>query len=182
MTLFLQRWPHPQLKRFLCESGTATVEFVVAVPVILMIFMASFESGFFMIRSVMLEQAVDMTMREVRLGHFPVVDATTLKADICGRIILVTDCNTSMMIEMDRVTTDTWEMPQDHATCVNRNQSTQPAVTMEIGQQNEMILVRACIMQRALFPSTGIALNLPLNGSGEYPLYSKSAYVVEPTS
>ena len=178
MTRFFKRL-RKALRR---DNGTASVEFVMAVPVILTIFMASFEAGFFMIRSVMLEQAVDMTMRDVRLGHFPTVDAATLKDAICERIIMFSNCQANMMIEMERVTTDTWTLPNDLTSCVNRNENTEPAVEMQIGQQNEMILVRACIMQDALFPSTGIALELPLDNAGGYALFSKSAYVVEPTS
>ena len=178
MTRFFKRL-RKTLRR---DDGTASVEFVIAVPVILTIFMASFEAGFFMIRSVMLEQAVDMTMREVRLGHFPTVDAATLKDAICDRIIMFSTCQSAMMIEMERVTTDTWNLPNDLTSCVNRSENTEPAVEMQIGQQNEMILVRACIMQDALFPSTGIALELPLDNQGGYALFSKSAYVVEPTS
>ena len=45
------------------EDGTAAMEFVLVIPVIMMIFMASFESGLLMTRSIMLEQSVDMTMR-----------------------------------------------------------------------------------------------------------------------
>ena len=178
MTRFFKRL-RQTLRR---DDGTASVEFVIAVPVILTIFMASFEAGFFMIRSVMLEQAVDMTMREVRLGHFPTVDAATLKDAICDRIIMFSTCQSAMMIEMERVTTDTRNLPNDLTSCVNRSENTEPAVEMQIGQQNEMILVRACIMQDALFPSTGIALELPLDNQGGYALFSKSAYVVEPTS
>jgi Flp pilus assembly protein TadG len=51
------------------EEGTATMEFVLVIPLIMMIFMASFESGLLMTRSIMLEQSVDMAMRELRLGH-----------------------------------------------------------------------------------------------------------------
>ena len=43
------------------EDGTASVEFVMVVPVLLTVFMASFESGLLMTRSIMLEQAVDIT-------------------------------------------------------------------------------------------------------------------------
>jgi hypothetical protein len=164
------------------EKGTASVEFVIVLPIILTIFMASFEAGFFMIRSVLLEQAVDITMREVRLGHFADVNATVLKNEICGRILMFSDCQANMSIEMERVSTSTWTMPTDVKSCVNRSENTEPAVQMEIGQQNEMILVRACIIQDAIFPSTGLALELPLDAQGGYALYSKSAYVVEPTS
>jgi hypothetical protein len=177
MTTILRRW----FKKASREDGTASVEFVIVLPIIMTIFMASFEAGFFMIRSVLLEQAVDITMREVRLGHFEDVDAALLKDEICGRILMFSNCQASMSIEMVRVSTSTWSLPGNVMTCVSRSENTEPAVQMQIGQQNEMILVRACIIQDAIFPSTGIALQLPLDSQGGYALYAKSAYVVEPS-
>ncbi len=178
----LPRGLRPALARALGEKGTASVEFVMAVPVILTIFMASFETGFFMLRSVMLEQALDMTMREVRLGHVVGINKDVLKHEICSRILMFTNCESDMMVEMVRVNTDSWALPTDVTTCVDRDDPGNASVTFEIGQQNDMMMVRACIIQDALFPSTGLALEMPLDPNGGYSLYAKSAYVVEPTS
>ena len=60
----LRKWLARALR---CEDGAATLEFALSVPVLITIFMASFESGLLMTRSIMLEQAVDITMRELRL-------------------------------------------------------------------------------------------------------------------
>ena len=45
------------------EDGTATMEFVLMVPVFLTIFMASFESSLLMVRQILLDQSVDQSMR-----------------------------------------------------------------------------------------------------------------------
>lgn len=182
MTRLLPRALRTSLTRFLGESGTASVEFVMAVPVILTLFMASFETGFFMLRSVMLEQALDMTMREVRLGHIVGINKDVLKAEVCSRALMFTNCQADMMIEMVRVDTSTWALPADVTTCADRDDPGNASVDFEIGQQNDMMMVRACIIQDALFPSTGLALEMPLDAGGGYSLYAKSAYVVEPTS
>ena len=71
------------------DKGTAAVEFAMTVPLLLTIFMASFESGFLMVRSIMLEQSVDMTMRELRLGHYPIPTAALLKTNICERSVIL---------------------------------------------------------------------------------------------
>jgi Flp pilus assembly protein TadG len=163
------------------ESGTATVEFVLTVPILLTIFMASFESGLLMVRSIMLEQSVDMTMRELRLGHYPLATAASLKKEICDRTVIFTDCRDSLMIEMTRVSTSSWAMPSTGVTCVDRDEDIQPVTALQIGQQNDMMLVRVCIVQDALFPSTGIGLKLPKDGKGGYALISVSAFVTEPT-
>ncbi len=45
-------------KFFRHEDGTASVEFVMAVPILLLVFVSSFENGLLMTRSIMLDQAV----------------------------------------------------------------------------------------------------------------------------
>lgn len=182
MTRFFTRPKRRSIDWFLRECGTASVEFVMAVPVVLTIFMMSFETGYFMLRSVMLEQALDVTMREVRLGHIADIDKDILKAEICSRVVIFTNCETDMMVEMVRVDTDSWALPSDVTTCVDRDDPSSAVTTFEIGQQNDMMMVRACIVQDAMFPSTGLALEMPIDPSGGYSIYAKSAFVVEPTS
>ncbi len=43
------------------------------------------------------------------------------------------------------------------------------------------MMVRVCIVLEAMFPSTGIALNLPLDSDGGYGLVARTAFVAEPT-
>jgi hypothetical protein len=164
------------------EDGTATMEFVLVIPVIMAIFMASFESGLLMTRSIMLEQAVDMTMRELRLGHYPSVTNKVLKEEICKRTIIFPDCEKNIKIEMQRVSTVTWNMPDIPQTCINRREDAEPVISLNVGQQNDLMLLRVCVALDAMFPATGIALNLPLDDDGGYGLVTRTAFVTEPTS
>lgn len=168
-------------RAFRREDGTAAVEFVIAVPVLITIFMASFESGLLMTRSIMLEQSVDMTMRELRLGHYPLPDATLLKQEICKRTVIFKDCETNIMIEMTRISTANWSLPTTGVSCVDRAEDIQPVTALQIGQQNDIMLVRVCVVQDALFPTTGIGLGLPKDGNGGYGVVAISAFVTEPT-
>jgi hypothetical protein len=168
-------------KAFRREDGTATIEFVLSVPILITIFMASFESGLLMTRQIMLEQAVDITMRELRLGHYPAPDADLLKTEICSRTVIISDCQANIMIEMTRVSTTTWTMPSTNVTCVDRGQDVQPVTALQIGQQNDIMLVRVCVVQDAMFPSTGIGLKLPKDGKGGYDVVTVSAFVTEPS-
>jgi len=163
------------------EDGTAAMEFVLAVPLLIMIFMASFESGLLMIRSIMLEQSVDMTMRELRLGHYTLPDAALLKKEICKRTVIFKDCQTNIMIEMTRISTATWALPTTGVACIDRSEDIQPVTSLQIGQQNDIMLVRVCVVQDALFPTTGIGLGLPKDGNGGYGVIATSAFVTEPT-
>ena len=163
------------------EDGTAAMEFVLVIPVIMMIFMASFESGLLMTRSILLEQSVDMTMRELRLGHYTNVTNQLLKREICSRSIIFPDCVANMKIQLDRVSTTAWDIPATPPHCVNRREVGEPVVSMSAGQQNDLMLVRVCVALQAMFPSTGIALELPLDSDGGYGLVARSAFVTEPT-
>lgn len=168
----------PALRR---EDGTASMEFVLVIPVIMAIFMASFESGLLMTRSIMLEQSVDMTMRELRLGHFPSVTNKLLKDEICSRTIIFPDCNKNIKIEMERISTTTFDFPQAPDHCINRREVGEPVVSLNAGQQNDLMMVRVCVVMDAMFPSTGIAMKLPLDRDGGYGLVARTAFVTEPS-
>jgi Flp pilus assembly protein TadG len=164
------------------EDGVASIEFVFALPILMAIFMASFESGLMMTRSILLEQSLDMVMRELRLGHYVNPDAALLKTEICKRTIVFNDCNNALMIDLQKISTTTWAMPTTPTTCVNRNATVQPATTLNLGQQNDLMLVRACIVVDALFPTTGLGLDLTrtTNGGG-YEIVAVSAFSNEPS-
>lgn len=168
-------------QRLFREDGTASMEFVLMVPIFITIFMASFESGLLMVRQILLDQSVDMTMRELRLGHLGIVTEETLRTEICSRTIIFANCEANMMIQLDRVNTTTWGLPATPTTCINRDEVIQPVIALQIGQQNDVMLIRVCEIQDAIFPTTGIGLGLSVDSQGGYELISKSAFVVEPT-
>ena len=163
------------------EDGTATIEFVMAVPVLLTVFMASFESGLLMTRAIMLEQAVDITMRELRLGHYTLPDADLLKAEICKRTVIFKSCEDNIMIEMTRVSTLNWALPKTDVVCVDREEEIQPVTVLQIGQQNDVMLIRVCVIQDALFPTSKYGLRLATDAQGGYGLVTVSAFVTEPS-
>jgi len=168
-------------KRLWREDGTASMEFVLMVPLFITIFMASFESGLMMVRSILLDQAVDITMRDLRLGHFTLPTEDTLRTEVCSRTIIFSNCEANMLIELNRVSTATWAMPNTPTQCINRDEVIDPVVALQIGQQNDVMLIRVCEIQDAIFPTTGIGLGLSVDDQGGYQLIARSAFVVEPT-
>lgn len=176
------------------EDGNMTIEFVIVLPLIFSIFMMSFESGLLMMRSVMLERAVDMTMRELRLGQIPIANPTDmsveLKKRICARTVIIANCTTAVRIEMLPVNMAVWNMPTTTPGCVDRTQAVQVAEDFTIGGQHELMLTRVCALQRAIFPTLGlgdqfVGLGKGLTGGqtggfGEYGLIVMSSFVNEP--
>jgi hypothetical protein len=172
------------------EDGNMTVEFVVVLPMIFSIFMMSFESGLLMMRSVMLERAVDMTVRELRLGQIPNPTSDVLKTRICSRTVIVANCPTAIRIEMLPVNMNVWNMPTTAPGCVDRTQNVQPPENYNPGGQHELMLTRICVLQKAIFPTLGLSdkfvgLGKGLTqgqpgGFGEYGLIVMSSFVNEP--
>jgi hypothetical protein len=163
------------------QNGTASLEFALSAPIILLVFASAFESGLLMLRSIMLDQAVDRTVRELRLGHYLAPTAELLKNEICSRGVILLDCQANISIEMTRISTTTWSFPTADATCVDREEDVNPVTALQIGQQNDVMLVRICVIQDAIMPAYGLAPYLELDGKGGYALISNTAYVTEPS-
>jgi hypothetical protein len=167
-------------RRTRAEDGTATVEFVIVVPMVLMIFMASVEAGFYMAKHVMLERGVDMAIRDVRLGQVPVVNQEVLREMICEGAHILVDCEDVLLIEMRPVSTETFDLPAAPATCINRGEEVEPMTDVLPGGSGEFMIVRACAIQDPMFPSTGIGLRLRADAQGGYQMIASSLFVNEP--
>jgi hypothetical protein len=120
-------------------------------------------------------------MRELRLGHYTLPDAALLKTEICKRTVIFKDCQANITIEMTRISTTNWALPGTDVACIDRSEDIQPVTALQIGQQNDIMLIRVCVVQDALFPTTGIGLGLPKDGQGGYGVISTSAFVTEPS-
>lgn len=162
------------------EDGTATIEFVIFVPVVLTIFMASVESGFYMIRHVMLERGVDLVMREFRLGTLGAVSHDQLRNLICDATPILGDCQNILKVSLEPINTATWTMPNAPATCVDRGASIQPPSNYSTGGTGQLMVIRVCAVQDPIFPSTGIGLELRADSRGGYQLVAASVFVNEP--
>lgn len=162
------------------EDGAAALEFVLVVPVLLTIFFAAFEAGLLMTRKIMLERGLDMTMRQLRLGEYSSPTPEIIKKDICDRALILRDCTDALRIELRPVDMTSWEFPSQAVQCVDREEPIQPPTTFSPGAAHEIMLVRACILQHAMFPTTGIGLRLPKTGNDEYAIAATSAFVNEP--
>jgi len=163
------------------ESGAvSTLEFVLIVPPFLLLFMAAFEAGMLMTRTIMLEQAVDSTIRELRIGQIANPTQDTIRDEICSRTVIFPNCSEILMVELQRVNTTTFALPPTGAQCVNRDEEIVPVTTFETGQQNDIMLVRVCAMLDLMFPTTGIGARLTSDGQGGYGIVAVSAFANEP--
>lgn len=162
------------------ENGNATIEFVILFPAIMTLFLSAFEVSIYLARSVLLDRALDITVRELRLGSLAPQSADELKRDVCNNALIFKDCLNAMNIELTKVSTDTWDLPNSGATCVDRSENIKPAVNVTFGQANDVMVVRACAVLDPFFPSTPWVLGVPRDASGGVQIVSASTFVNEP--
>lgn len=171
------------------ESGTATIEFVFVIPIVLMIFMASMESSLFMARSVMLERSVDIVVRDIRLGVLDGLTHAQLKTRICETSALVNSvqtCVDSMRIWMQPINTADFAMVAPPRSCVDRSAPIDPlqeptGEEFMFGADNEIMLMRICLKEQPMFPTTVIGASLIRDETdGNYALLTTTVFVNEP--
>ncbi len=162
------------------ETGSATVEFVIIFPVFMTLFISSFESGMLMTRHVILERALDLAVRDVRLSTGEEYSHAELKQMICARADLIPDCTNQLKLEMVARDPANWtNLPQD-ADCVDRADPGQPSRNFQNGVSHQLMILRACILLDPFFPSSGLGLYLPRESGDAYALVSTSVFVMEP--
>jgi len=166
------------------DRGTASVEFVVMFPLVFAMFFASFESGYMVLRAALLERSLDMTVRDLRLGNLKNPTVEYLQQRLCSRTDMFDDCENSVTIELTRVNNTFGNLPTVDAVCQRRDPNIVAGTqsnTVNTGQENELMVVRACLVVDALFPTAFMGVNIAMaDDKGTYSLVATSAFVNEP--
>lgn len=163
------------------ESGGVTVEFVIIFPILMSLFISVFESGLMMTKVMMLERGLDLTVRQIRLA--PASTAIThdaVKGMICDHALILGDCEDNIQIEMVQIDTSTFAMPGRTSQCIDRESEIEPTLSFNVGGQNDIMFIRACVVVDPMFPNIGLGLVFTKDPSGGVRLVSSSAFANEP--
>lgn len=182
-TRWAARLGRAALHRLGREDGTASVEFVIMLPVFMVLVFSAVEAGMMQLRYVMMERGLDLTVRELRLGqiHNPTQDK--VKAEICRLSLVLPDCINTLMVEMRPIDTTTWTGLDQNTECVDRSKpiNVQSATNFNSGTGDELMLVRVCGVYDPIWPTAGLGLKMQKDATGAYHLVATSAFVNEPT-
>ena len=166
------------------EDGNATIEFVILFPMLMSIFLMGFEAGFYMVKNVMLEHAVDVAVRDVRLANGGVPSFEGLKTRICDEALILADCENKLQVEMRQVPTTpgATDIMRTKARCINVNSTDDSRDYTEYdgGASNELMLLRVCALSRPLFPTTHLSAGMIADNAGNYAIVSTTSFVTEP--
>jgi hypothetical protein len=171
------------------EGGSASIEFVLVFPVVFTIFTASVEASMYMAKYVMFERSVDKVIRNLRLGTYgATITHQLLKQKICENGMLVsskTGCMQAMKIWMQPVDTGNFAMGSTTKSCVDKasdiNTGEPLANEFAMGVDNDIMLMRICMKEWPMFPTTGISVKMPTDSAdGSVSMIVTSTFVNEP--
>ncbi len=172
------------ISRFIrSESATATMEFVIVFPIILILFIAVFETAMILTRQVMLERALDRTVRFLRITPNIVATDQQIAANVCQNTLVIPNCDEILVLDLRPIDQINYDLPDEQELCVNRNTSVRPANTFDYGRsgaENQLMLIRACAVVDRILPISGFGLNLTRDDSGGLHMTSATVFVNEP--
>lgn len=169
------------------DSGEATIEFLFVFPILFLTFTASFESSLYMARYIMFERAVDLTVRQLRLRTMVNPTHESLKEVICKNGMMaesVSKCKESLKIYMQPISTAPWNINPGPLACVDKSQPINtdepPASQYALGVENEIMLMRICMKEEPMFPTTAVSVKMPVDADGNYVMAVTTTFVNEP--
>lgn len=162
------------------EDGTSSIEFALTFPFVFYFFGLGAEVGLYQLQQVMFERAVDIVVRELRLGDEDLQDPDNLIARICEETLVVGSCTDDLFLDMEQVEVSSYRGSDEAVTCVNRTETAHPVVTMTPGSGNDVMLMRFCLVIDPVFANWGLGAILPRAEGGGVPLYAQTFYVNEP--
>ena len=162
------------------EAGNATIEFAILFPFFVFMFCAAVELGMITFRHSMLERGLDMAVRDVRLTTGADFQHDDILERTCGYAGFLPDCDTNLRLEMIPLDMRNYTGPNRTANCIDHSLTANPIRQWNNGQQNQMMVLRACFVFKPVFPLTGLGRHLPVDQVGNAAMVATSAFVQEP--
>ncbi len=163
------------------ESGaTYTLEFVILFPLLFIAFMFGVELTTHANRQFQLDRGVEVTTRIVRLNTSTQYTHDDLKQAICDNSGGLSNCESALQLEMmpmnPRQFTGLPSMPD----CADTSLPVNPVRGWSLGQQHELMLLRACYKFKPYVASFGLGKLLATDDNGNGTMVALSAFVQEP--
>ncbi len=162
------------------DAANATVEFVIVFPVIILVFVAAFETSMLLTRQVIMEKALDSAVRHLRLTSGLTVTHDAIRENICENSPVLLNCDEALLLDLRVIDQETYNLPSYDTLCVDRAGTVTPANTFNPGAQNELMLVRACAVVDLILPFSGFGLDITRDDTGGVHITTATVFVNEP--
>lgn len=170
------------LKRFLRdETGSATMEFAVVLPFLVLIVFMFAEIGILTGRTALMKRGVSIAIRDVRLGLNPNADVAQFRNTVCANAFLIDECNDELTVDVQPLSQVAYTQgTKQTVVCRNREDpDSTPQTDFNQGVEGEIMLVRACLIVDPVFPGTGFGAGLAWEPGGGYWITAITAFMNE---
>lgn len=176
MTKFLRRFQKE-------EKGAALlIEFCIFVPLLFGAFLMAVEMGIYSMRQMYLDRGLDIAVRHIRLNTAAVHSHDNIKDIICDNAGWLENCDETLRLEMVQMTPRTFNTLLGTADCVDTSLPIEPVRGFQLGSENDLMLLRACVKFDPVYPTSGLGAAFEKDGAGQVNMISVAAFVQEPSS
>ncbi|SDN42361.1 TadE-like protein [Lutimaribacter pacificus] len=172
--------PHRLARFHRDEGGNSTIEFVIWFPLFIFLLLAAVEISIISVRQTTLERAMDMTVRDIRLGTGTAPQHNDIKNLICDRAAMVPDCRNNLRLEMVQVDPKNFVPLPEVPDCTDQSEEVRPVRAFSHGMDNQLMILRACAKFKPFFPLTGVGKELSKDNAGYAAVTATTAFVQEP--
>lgn len=162
------------------DGGALMIEFVIFVPVLFGAFLMAAEMGMYSMRQMFLDRGLDLAVRHVRLNTNVALSHNDLKDMVCEYSGFLPDCDNTLRLEMTPINPRQFSSLPPQPDCVDVSEPINPVRGFTLGQEQQMMLLRACVMFKPMYPTTGLGFAWEKDGSGRAKMVSVAAFVQEP--
>lgn len=176
-------FPRTILRRFKrSEDGSALViEFCIFVPLLFGALLMATEMGVYSMRQMYLDRGLDMAVRFVRLNTQSGFTHDDIKDMVCDNAGWLENCDTSLRLEMTPVDPRNFAQFNEVAECIDTAEPVTPVTGFDPGQQNQLMMLRACVRFDPLYPTSGLGAAFQKDGAGRARMIASATFVQEPT-
>lgn len=169
-------------KLFKREDGSVTVEFVVLFPLVFATLLTGVDLTIQMTRQLFLDRALDLAVRDVRLGRVPAGGFEGFRNLICFHSALNPSCESTLTIEMRPMTAAGFATLDPRALCVNREEELRPVLDFNPGSGGqELMLIRVCAVNNPFITTNAWVFGSPRGPNDDFMSASIAVIVNEPT-
>jgi Flp pilus assembly protein TadG len=136
--------------RFLGDRrGAAAIEFALVAPMLFALVFSTLEAGWTMVQTIMLDRALDTTIRDLRIGLVASPTLASVRTRVCGNAVVLFDCDKTLALEFIPIKSDA-DYPSDADRCVDRSSKVAPVLRFDPGARSQTVFVRGLLCRRSV--------------------------------
>lgn len=160
------------------KDGVSAIEFALVAPVFLGILLSLFELSFVMLRSTMVDNAMDVASKEIYTGD--ISDRAAFEQLICNHLALYDNCTDVINVEAFEIASFS-DIPSSEAECIDTgDENFSPTTEFSTGNSSSIMFVRICMTTPIITPGLGFGASLPKLNDGNYGIVASTVFSNEP--